>query len=143
MSRDLTLLCISEGSLPVFITFFAYKAIYLVIGVFLAFENRKVNIKALNDSKYIAACVYCTVVACIPLVPIGILQALIDQNVRYTVLSLGIILSVFAILSLLFIPRVSHCMCEYYVIIMFVYIVISQYITIVLNHIITYFNGMF
>ena len=105
-SRDLDLFCTAENNIPVLIVLFAYKAIYLIIGVFLAFENRKVNIKALNDSRYIAAAVYCAVVMCIPLVPIGILHTF-NKDARFAILSLGIFLSVTAILSLLFIPRVS------------------------------------
>ena len=52
---------------------FAYKGILLVIGMFLAFETRKVKIRQLNDSKLIGMSVYGIVVLSIALSVIGIL----------------------------------------------------------------------
>ena len=52
---------------------FAYKGIILLVGLFLAFETRKVKIKSLNDSRFIAMSVYGTVIVSVTLTPIGFL----------------------------------------------------------------------
>ena len=64
------------------------------------------KIEALNDSKFIAAAVYCTVVICIPLVTVGVLLTSMVEA-HYGTLSGGILLATSLILGLIFIPRVS------------------------------------
>ena len=92
--------------------FLIYKSIYLWIGLFLAFETRKVKTEALNDAKFIAAAVYCTVVSSIPLVAVGLLLS-IHVEARYGTLSGGILFVTTIILCLLFIPRVSIRTCTH------------------------------
>ena len=107
VSLEVILECRSDNLLPVLFTLLAYKSIYLWVGLFLAFENRKVNIPALDDSKYIAAAGYCSFVTCIPLVPIGILD-LVQRDIRFGIISGGLLFANTIILVLLFIPRVCY-----------------------------------
>ena len=110
ISLEVTLECKSDNLLAVLFTLLALKSIYLWVGLFLAFENRRVNIPALDDSKYIAASVYCSFVTCIPLVPIGALDV-VHRDIRYGIIAGGLLFANTIILALLFIPRVGHgCM---------------------------------
>lgn len=110
VSLEVTLECKSDNLLAVLFTLLAFKSIYLWVGLFLAFENRRVNIPALDDSKYIAASVYCSFVTCIPLVPIGALDV-VHKDIRYGIIAGGLLFANTIILALLFIPRVGHaCM---------------------------------
>ena len=109
-SIEVTLECKSDNLLAVLFTLLALKSIYLWVGLFLAFENRRVNIPALDDSKYIAASVYCSFVTCIPLVPIGALDV-VHRDIRCGIIAGGLLFANTIILALLFIPQVGHgCM---------------------------------
>ena len=105
LSRDVVLACTSNTHDIVLSVLLIYKSIYLWVGLFLAFETRKVNIEALNDARFIALAVYCSVLTCIPLVPIGILLSQQPQA-RYGVLAGGIFFAITVILCLLFVPKV-------------------------------------
>ena len=105
LSRDVILTCTSDNQAIVLAILLVYKSIYLWVGVFLAFETRKVNIEALNDARFIALAVYCSVLTCIPLVPIGILLS-VQPQARYGVLAGGIFFAITVILCLLFVPKV-------------------------------------
>lgn len=92
---------------------FLYKGILLTIGVFLAFETRKVKIRQLNDSHLIAMCVYATVVLSIALAPIGlVLETSVD--VFYAIVGFMVLFGTTLILLLLYIPKVHiHVHCIY------------------------------
>ena len=105
LSRDVVLACTSNTHDIVLSILLIYKSIYLWVGLFLAFETRKVNIEALNDARCIALAVYLSVLSCIPLVPIGILLSQQPQA-RYGVLAGGIFFAITIILCLLFVPKV-------------------------------------
>ena len=107
LSLDVVLTCTSDSNDIVIAILLIYKSIYLWVGLFLAFETRKVNIEALNDARFIALAVYCSVLTCIPLVPIGILLSQQPQA-RYGVLAGGIFFTITVILCLLFIPKVRN-----------------------------------
>ena len=107
LSRDVVLTCTSGAYSIVLAVLLIYKSIYLWAGVFLAFEIRKVNIEALNDARFIGLSVYCCVLTCIPLVPIGILLS-VQQLPRYGVLAGGIFFAVTVILCLLYVPKVRE-----------------------------------
>ena len=88
----------------------AYKGILLIIGLFLAFETRKVKIRQLNDSKLIGMSVYGIVVLSVALAAIGIfLEAMV--NVFYTVTGLMILVGNTCLLCLIFLPKVEVCEC--------------------------------
>ena len=106
LSRSVILTCTSEGYDIVLAILLIYKCIYLCVGLLFAFETRKVNIEALNDARFIGLSVYCCVLTCIPLVPIGILLSS-QQQARYGVLAGGIFFAVTVILCLLFVPKVK------------------------------------
>ena len=85
--------------------FLAYKGILLIIGLFLAFETRKVKIRQLNDSKLIGMSVYGIVVLSVALAAIGIfIEAIV--NVFYIVTGLMILVGNTCLLCLIFIPKV-------------------------------------
>ena len=84
-----------------------YKSVYLWVGLYLAFETRKVKVKALADSQYIAASVYVSIMTCIAIVPVAIwLRDKID--IHYGVLSGILMLGVTTVLALVFLPKVSY-----------------------------------
>ena len=85
----------------------AYKGILLIVGLFLAFETRKVKIRHLNDSKLIGMSVYGIVVLSVALAAIGIfLENIVD--VFYTVTGLMILIGNTCLLFLIFFPKVGH-----------------------------------
>lgn len=82
----------------------AYKGILLIVGLFLAFETRKVKIRQLNDSKLIGMSVYGIVVLSVALAAIGIfLEAMV--NVFYIVTGLMMLVGNTCLLCLIFIPK--------------------------------------
>ena len=113
--------CTSEGSLTWMPVFFAYKGFVLLAGLFLAFETRKVKIKSLNDSRFIATSIYGAVIVSISLTPIGFL--LQDYpNVQYGISGIVVILSISLILGLLFVPKVCMvCQLQYMLLSMKIY----------------------
>ena len=101
-------LCYSKNRFIWLSILFVYKGILLIIGIFLAFETRKVKIRHLNDSKVIGIAVYCIVVLSIVLSATGVLlENYVD--VYYAVLGIMILLGNSSLLCLIFIPRVSVC----------------------------------
>ncbi|GMT26033.1 hypothetical protein PFISCL1PPCAC_17330, partial [Pristionchus fissidentatus] len=97
--------CRSENAVPFQIVLFAIKGILMILGCFLAWETRRVNIPALNDSKYIGLSVYIVVVMSV----LGLSIAFILQdrvNESYALTCLFIIFSTTLTLCLLFVPKV-------------------------------------
>ncbi len=93
-----------------------YKSVYLWVGLYLAFETRKVKLKALHDSQYIAASVYVSIMTCIAIVPVAIwLRDKVD--IYYGLLSGILMLGLTTVLALVFLPKVSHgsahCRCPF------------------------------
>ena len=84
-----------------------YKSVYLWVGLYLAFETRKVKVKALADSQYIAASVYVSIMTCIAIVPVAVwLRDMVD--IHYGLLSGILMLGLTTVLALVFLPKVSH-----------------------------------
>ena len=78
-----------------------------MVGLFLAFETRKVKIKSLNESRFIAMSVYGAVIVSVTLIPIGFwLQNF--PNVQYGIIGIMIMLSTSVILGLIFVTKVSE-----------------------------------
>ncbi|KAJ8044510.1 Gamma-aminobutyric acid type B receptor subunit 1 [Holothuria leucospilota] len=85
----------------------AYKGLILVIGVFLAWETRNVEISALNDSKSIGLCIYTTTLLCV----IGIATAFPFPNVpgyQYIVTSTCMLFCVTFVLLVVFVPKIRN-----------------------------------
>ncbi|KRX79938.1 Gamma-aminobutyric acid type B receptor subunit 2 [Trichinella sp. T6] len=88
---------------------YGYKGIFLVLGCFLAWETRNVNVPALNDSKYIGMSVYNVVLVCG--VGVAISFILQDQiNECYIIISMFIIFCTTITLALVFVPKIVELM---------------------------------
>ena len=84
---------------------FAYKGSLQVIALFMAFHTRRVKIKALNDSKEIAAIIYINSIILIILVVTEF--ALQHYNDVYTALfGLALFIEASIFLGLVFVPKV-------------------------------------
>jgi len=84
---------------------FAYKGLVLLAGLFLAFETRKIKIKSLNESRFVAMSVYGAVIASVALTPIGLfLQDF--PSVQYGILGMVMLLITTLILCLVFVSKV-------------------------------------
>lgn len=85
---------------------YGYKGLLTVIALVLAFRTRKVKVKGLNDSKYIAASIYVTsIVLAVIIVSTYTLERYL--NAYPAVIGMGLLLGTTAILALVFVPRVS------------------------------------
>ena len=77
-----------------------------MVGLFVAFETRKVKIKSLNESRFIAMSVYGAVIVAVTLTPVGFwLQNFPD--VQYGIIGIMIMSSTSLILGLIFVTKVS------------------------------------
>ena len=85
---------------------FGYKGLLQVIALILAFRTRKVKVKGLDDSKYIATAIYVTsIVLAVIIVSTYTLRDYV--NVYPAVVGMGFLLGTTMILALVFVPRVS------------------------------------
>ena len=85
---------------------FGYKMVLQVITLVLAFSIRKVKVKGLNDTKYIAAAIYVTSI--VLSVIIVAIYSLVDIVTAYKVLlCTGLHFGTSMILVLVFVPLVS------------------------------------
>ena len=88
-----------------FAVLFGYKGLLQFIALVFAFSTRKVKVKGLNDSKYIAAAIYVTsIVLAVTMVSTYTLMDYV--NVYPAVVGLGFLLGTTVILALVFVPRV-------------------------------------
>ena len=86
--------------------FYVYKAILQVAAILLAFLTRKVKVKGLDDSKYIAAIIYITsIILAVFIVAEYTLKEF--ANAYAAVFSTGVIVASTCVLGLVFIPKVS------------------------------------
>ena len=96
-------------SYPVWFTIFlVLSAVELMVGAFLAFETRKVNIKELSDSRLIALSIYSLCIVCVALTPIAyLLNEFVTE--QYAIMGALLLASVTFILCVLFVPKVRAC----------------------------------
>lgn len=86
---------------------FAYKGLQLFFGLFLAWETRKVNIPALNDSKYIGMSVYNVfVLSIICFIVMLAFEESMYYKAPYAILALCLIVATTVTLLLVFIPKI-------------------------------------
>ena len=84
---------------------YGYKAALQIVALVLSFGIRKVKVKGLDDSKYIAAAVYVTsIVLAVVIVSTYSLSDFV--NVFPAVLSTGFLIGTTCILVLVFVPKV-------------------------------------
>ena len=86
---------------------FAYLALLQIIGIILAVQTRKVKIKLLNDSKYIAALIYISSIALVVIVIITVVPLTLI-NVVEGVFSGCLLVATTFFLVLVFIPKVGY-----------------------------------
>ena len=98
-------ICTSDDSLSWLLVLLVYKGCILLIGVFLAFETRKVKIVSLNESRFIGMSVYGAVIVSVALTPIGFFLREIP-NAQYAILGIMILASITIILILVFVTKV-------------------------------------
>ena len=104
--------CDSDGSLIWLPILFVYKGLTLLAGLFLAFETRKVKIKSLNESRFVAMSVYGTVVVSIALTPIGFLLENYSTT-QYAIIGITILLSTSLILGFVFVSKACNYIASY------------------------------
>ena len=100
--------CYEVGSPPFYcdLLIFIYLALLQIVGIVLAFQTRKVKIRVLNDSKFVAALVYISSIVLVVIVLITfILRSYI--NISAALFSGGIIILATVFLVLMFVPKVS------------------------------------
>ncbi|XP_033632295.1 gamma-aminobutyric acid type B receptor subunit 2-like [Asterias rubens] len=86
---------------------YAYKGLLLLFGLFLAWETRKVKIPALNDSHYIAVCVYNVTIMSILAVVVSNLVTRGDQlTTSFVLVTVCICITTTMTLCFLFVPKV-------------------------------------
>ena len=100
-------ICESNGQLTLFTVLFGYKGLLQVIALILAFSTRKVKVKGLDDSKYIAAAIYVTSIVLV-VTTVSTYTLLDYVNVYPAVVGMGFLLGTTMILGLVFVPRVSR-----------------------------------
>ncbi len=89
-----------------------------MFGIFLAWETRNIEIKALNDSKYIGISVYNVVILSV----VGVILATLMSGSKYynvylALMSLVVILCTAATLGIVFVPKVRRKYCFFILII--------------------------
>ena len=98
--------CKSEGQVVLYAVLFGYKGLLQIIALILAFRTRKVKVKGLDDSKYIAAAIYISsIVLAVIIVSTYTLRDYV--NVYPAVVGMGFLLGTTTIMALVFVPRVS------------------------------------
>ena len=100
-------MCYEIGSAPFFfdLLIFIYLALLQIVGIILAFQTRKVKIRVLNDSKFVAALIYISSIVLVIIVLVTfILRSYI--NISAGIFSGGIIILATIFLILIFLPKV-------------------------------------
>ena len=98
--------CESDGQRSLFIVLFCYKGLLQLIALILAFSTRTVNMKGLDDSKYIAAAIYVTSIV-LAVTTVSTFTLMSYVNVYPALVGMGFLLGTTMILGLVFVPRVS------------------------------------
>lgn len=85
---------------------YAYKGLLLIVGVYMAWETRRVQIPALNDSQYIGFSVYGAVITSVSVV---VLANLLSEQVTlaFIIITSIILTSTTATLCLVFLPKMN------------------------------------
>lgn len=87
---------------------FVYLAVLQVIGILLAFLTRKVKVKGLRDSKFIAAIVYISSIVLVVLALVNFsLGLFINTGTGPGIFVISILTLTTVILALVFVPKAS------------------------------------
>ncbi|XP_070567134.1 gamma-aminobutyric acid type B receptor subunit 2-like [Ptychodera flava] len=98
--------CVSEHQLIWIGILYGYKGITLFLGVFLAWETRKVQFKQLNDSKYIGSSVYIVSILAIFGIPTIMTLRPEQCDLTYGIEAFCLIFSTTVTLCLVFVPKI-------------------------------------
>lgn len=79
-----------------------------IVGIILAIQTRKVKVKVLNDSKYIAALIYISTIVWITAGVVTFVLPWNTINITEVVFSGGLLIANTAFLILTFIPKVGQ-----------------------------------
>ena len=85
---------------------YGYKGLLQLFALLLAFRTRKVKVKGLDDSKYIAAAIYITSIV-LAVTTVSTYTLMDYVNIYPAVVGMGFLLGTTMILGLVFVPRVS------------------------------------
>ena len=77
----------------------------MMVGVYFAFEIRKVKMVSLNESRFIGMSVYGAVIVSIALTPIGF-QLEDVPTIQYSIIAFMMLVSITVILILVFVTKV-------------------------------------
>ena len=99
-------MCESNGRVVLYALLYGYKGLLQVISLILAFGTRKVKVKGLNDSKYIAAAIYITSIV-LAVTTVSTYTLMDYVNAYPAVVGMGFLLGTTMILGLVFVSRVS------------------------------------
>ena len=103
-------ICESSGQVILYAFLYGYKGLLQVFALILAFSTRKVKVKGLDDSKYIAAAIYVTSIV-LAVTTVSTYTLIDHVNVYPAVVGFGFLVGTTMILGLVFIPRVSMYTC--------------------------------
>ena len=110
--------CTSDSHLIWLGLSYAYKLFLQAIAMYFAFRTRKVRIRALNDSKAIAAAIYITSLILVALVGIDLASDATLPNVNIAFVGFGRLVYPSVILGFVFIPKVrsdeNNCLLFFY-----------------------------
>ena len=97
--------CYSESQQIWLFMSYIYKFLLQIAAIYFAFTSRKIRVKALNDSKEVAAIIYITSLLLV-ISAFGFWIGLVYLNTSTAVFGLAQLLTATVILGLLFIPKV-------------------------------------
>ncbi|XP_066936750.1 gamma-aminobutyric acid type B receptor subunit 2-like [Clytia hemisphaerica] len=84
------------------------KAVFLILGIFLAWETRKVNIPVLNDSRYIASSIYVVAITAIAgTIATVTLHSTEHYNEVYLILSIVVYVATTSTIFLAMLPKLT------------------------------------
>ena len=99
-------MCEANGQVVLYAVLYGYKGLLQAIALILAFRTRKVKVKGLDDSKYIAASIYVTSIV-LAVIIVSTYTLMDYVNVYPAVVGMGLLIGTTMILGLVFVPRVS------------------------------------
>ncbi|OQV25760.1 Gamma-aminobutyric acid type B receptor subunit 1 [Hypsibius exemplaris] len=97
--------CVSTNDTIWMGVIFAYKGLFLIFGLFLAYETRSVKIKELNDSRFVGMSIYNVVVLCIITAPVTLIINK-QHNAKFAFVALSIMFCCFLSMGVIFVPKV-------------------------------------
>ncbi|CAG2222674.1 GABBR [Mytilus edulis] len=105
--KEIYTVCTSSTQVYWLCVQYVYKGLLLAFGTFLAWETRRVEIPALNDSKLIGFCVYNIVVVCLIGVPLNHILDDEQKTARFVLMNCFVMFCTALVLCILFIPKLK------------------------------------